>query len=79
MKAFDGSPREAIPPMRELIKGGAAELVAMLLFVFFGCGSASSNVHKTQAGEWDSASVVVYIDVSLEKRDLSFATVSFAC
>lgn len=58
MKAFDGTPREAMPPMRELVKGCAAEFVAMTLFVFFGCGSASSNVHKTAAGEWDSASVV---------------------
>lgn len=58
VKAFDGTPREAMPSTRELIKGCASEFVAMTLFVFFGCGSASSNVHKTPAGEWDSASVV---------------------
>ena len=59
MKAFDGTAREAIPATRDLVKGCYAEFLAMLLFVFFGCGSAASNVHKDKVtGEWDSASVV---------------------
>jgi len=55
--AFDGTGREAMPSKRELVKGAYAEFVAMLLFVYFGCGAAASNVHKVN-GEWDSASVV---------------------
>ena len=58
VKAFDGSEREAMPSARDLFVGSYVEFFAMLLFVFFGCGSAASNVQKTQSGEWDSASVV---------------------
>lgn len=58
-KAFDGTDREAMPSKSELIKGAYAEFLAMLLFVYFGCGAAASNVHKNPlTGEWDSASVV---------------------
>ena len=53
-----------MPGMKELARGGAAEFIAMLLFVYFGCGSAASNAHFHpngigKDGEWDSASVVV--------------------
>ena len=56
--AFDGGLREALPSRKELLKGCYAEFIAMLLFVYFGCGSAASNVHKKADGEWESASVV---------------------
>ena len=53
-KAFDGTDREAMPSKSELIKGAYAEFLAMLLFVYFGCGAAASNVHKNPlTGEWD--------------------------
>ena len=57
IKAFDGTDREAMPSGRDLLKGCLAELFAMLLFVYFGCGAAASNVHFN-GHEWDSASVV---------------------
>lgn len=47
-----------MPSKDDLLKGCYAEFFAMLLFVYFGCGAAASNVHKTANGEWDSASVV---------------------
>jgi len=47
-----------MPSTKDLLKGAYAEFFAMLLFVYFGCGSASSNVAKYASGEWDSASVV---------------------
>ena len=31
----------------------------MLLFLYFGCGAASSNAHFQTNGEWDSASVTI--------------------
>ena len=48
---------------------------AQLLFVYFGCGSAASNVHKTAAGEWDSASVVaIALVFGLMITTLAYAT-----
>ena len=44
--------------MRDLAKGAFVEFLAMMLFVYFGCGSASSNAHFN-SGEWDSASVTI--------------------
>ena len=58
-KHFDGSARAPAPPMRDLAKGAFVEFLAMLLFVYFGCGSAASNAHWDSAGEWDSASVTI--------------------
>lgn len=42
-----------------LLRGGFSEFIAMMLFVYFGCGSASSNVRKFANGEWDPASVLI--------------------
>ena len=46
------------PSNKDLARGGLAELVAMTLFVYFGCGAASSNAHFQASGEWDPASVL---------------------
>jgi len=74
MKHFDGSEREAMPAKMDLARGAVAEFIAMLLFVYFGCGSASSNVHKT-AGEWDSASVtIIALQFGLGITVLAYAT-----
>ena len=55
----DGTPREPRPSNRALFRGAAAEALAMVLFVFFGCGAASSNARKFDGGEWDPASVTI--------------------
>lgn len=48
---------------------------AQLLFVYFGCGAAASNVHKTPNGEWDSASVVaIALVFGLSITVLAYAT-----
>ena len=57
-RAFDGAPREALPPLRDLLRGALSEYVAMTLFVFFGCGAAASNVSKVN-GEWDPGSTTI--------------------
>lgn len=46
------------PGNKDLARGALAEFVAMTLFVFFGCGAASSNAHFQASGEWDPASVL---------------------
>jgi len=58
LKHFDGSDRAPIPPPRELLRGAVGEFLAMTLFVYFGCGAASSNAHFSNTGEWNSASVL---------------------
>ena len=57
---FDGMARESMPAWRDLLRSAVAEFVAMLLFVYFGCGSAASNLQfVTHTGEWESASVLL--------------------
>ena len=57
---FDGMPREPMPAWRDLLKSAVVEFLAMLLFVYFGCGSAASNVQfVTHTGEWESSSVLL--------------------
>lgn len=69
-----------MPPMRDLLVGGIVEFWAMLLFVFFGCGSASSNAHFNPpegrgAQEWDSASVtIIALQFGLGITVLAYAT-----
>ncbi|KAJ1479813.1 major intrinsic protein, partial [Baffinella frigidus] len=51
-----------------------AEFWAMLLFVFFGCGAASSNLTKA-GGEWDpAATTVVALQFGFGITVLAFAT-----
>jgi len=72
---FDGSARAPAPPMRDLAKGAFVEFLAMLLFVYFGCGSAASNAHWDPAGEWDSASVtIIAFQFGLGITVLAYAT-----
>merc|ERR1719502_1720545 len=74
VKAFDGTEREAMPSPRELLKGSLSEFLAMTLFVYFGCGAASSNAHF-QDGEWDPASVtIIALQFGLGITVLAFAT-----
>lgn len=76
LKHFDGSDRAPKPAPKELLRGAAAEFIAMALFVFFGCGSASSNVAKYTNGEWDSASVtIIALTFGLTITLLAYATV----
>ena len=73
--AFDGTPREPLPPWRNVLKGACSEFLAMTLFVFFGCGSAASNVRKLKNGEWDPASVtIIAFQFGLAITVLAFAT-----
>eukprot|EP00756_Hemistasia_phaeocysticola_P004317 Hpha_TRINITY_DN12748_c0_g1::TRINITY_DN12748_c0_g1_i1::g.114493::m.114493 len=58
IKHFDGSDRPPTPPVREVMNGAFVEFLAMLFFVYFGCGAAASNAHFNN-GEWDSASVTI--------------------
>jgi MIP family channel proteins len=75
VKAFDGDDREALPSMRELIKGGFTEFVAMTLFVYVGCGAAASNVAKDAQGEWDPAStLIISLTFGLAITTLAFMT-----
>jgi len=74
MKHFDGTERAPMPSKHDLALGAFSEFVAMTLFVFFGCGSASSNAASI-AGEWDSASVtVIALQFGLLITVLAFAT-----
>lgn len=51
-----------------------AEFLAMLLFVYFGCGAAASNAHFV-SGEWDSASVtIIALQFGLGITVLAYAT-----
>ena len=59
MKAFDGSERPHLPDTKVLIRAAVTEFLAMLLFVYFGCGAAASNVKKDAAGEWEPASTAI--------------------
>ena len=54
--------------------GAYVEFLAMALFVYFGCGAASSNAHFN-TGEWDSASVtIISLQFGLLITVLAFAT-----
>ena len=51
------------------------QFIAMLLFVYFGCGAASSNAHWRANGEWDSASVtIIALQFGLGITCLAYAT-----
>merc|ERR1712087_754756 len=51
-----------------------SEYIAMTLFVFFGCGSASSNA-QLRGGQWDPASVtIIALQFGLAITVLAFAT-----
>ena len=77
---FDGSARAPWPSNRDLARGAVTEFVAMMLFVYFGCGAASSNAHFQSAltsgwGEWDPASVtIIALQFGLAITVLAFAT-----
>jgi hypothetical protein len=74
LRHFDGSERAPRPSNAELVLGAFVEFLAMALFVFFGCGSAASNVKKV-AGEWDPASVcTISLQFGLAITVLAFAT-----
>lgn len=74
LKHFDGSDRAPWPSKKDLLRGALTEFIAMLLFVYFGCGAASSNAHFV-AGEWDSASVtIIALQFGLGITVLAFAT-----
>lgn len=74
MFAFDGTNRPARPELWVVLRGGFAEFWAMLLFVFFGCGAASSNLTKA-GGEWDpAATTVVALQFGFGITVLAFAT-----
>ena len=74
MKHFDGGARAPVPTMIDLARGSLAEFVAMLLFVFFGCGSASSNAHF-KGGQWDpAATTIIALQFGLAITVLAFAT-----
>lgn len=74
MKHFDGSARAPWPSNAELMIGAYVEFLAMALFVYFGCGAASSNAHFNN-GEWDSASVtIISLQFGLLITVLAFAT-----
>ena len=71
---FDGSKRAAWPGFRDLVRGTVTEFIAMTLFVYFGCGAASSNAVKV-SGEWDPASVtIIALQFGLAITVLAFAT-----
>lgn len=75
VKGFDGTDRPGMPSARELATGCVAEMVAMTLFVYFGCGSAASNAHKRANGEWDPASVtLISLQFGLGITVLAYAT-----
>ena len=43
LKHFDGSERAPKPGTKDIIRGMVSEFLAMMLFVYFGCGSAARN------------------------------------
>ena len=64
-----------MPAKMDLARGAVAEFVAMMLFVYFGCGAASSNLRKLSNGEWDPASVtIIALQFGLGITVLAFAT-----
>jgi len=72
---FDGGARAPKPSMKDLLVGSFSEFMAMLLFVFFGCGSASSNAQFQASGEWVSASVLmISLQFGLAIVALAYAT-----
>ena len=74
MRHFDGSPRAPRPTRQDLFVGAYSEFIAMLLFVYFGCGAAASNAHFV-SGEWDSASVTcISLQFGLAITALAFTT-----
>ena len=74
IKHFDGSERAPRPTNADLVRGAFAEYLAMTLFVYFGCGAASSNAHFVD-GEWDSASVtIIALQFGLAITVLAYAT-----
>lgn len=71
LPGFDGQPRVPRPSLWVLIRGALAEFIAMLLFVYTGCGAASSNLQKSPGGEWDPAATLA---VSLQFGLVSCST-----
>lgn len=75
------------PATHELLRGCVSEFFAMTLFVYFGCGGASSNVQKNlrtvvlgngtliQSLEWDPAAVTI---ISLQ-FGLGITTLAYFC
>ncbi|KAJ1495653.1 hypothetical protein T484DRAFT_1761542 [Baffinella frigidus] len=74
MQGFDGTDRPPLPELAAVIRGGFAEFVAMTLFVFFGCGAASSELTQI-GGEWDpAATLMVAMQFGLAITVLAYAT-----
>jgi glycerol uptake facilitator-like aquaporin len=74
MFAFDGTERPAQQEFVVIARGGFAEFIAMMMFVYFGCGAASSNLTKA-GGEWDPAATsVVALQFGFGITVLAFAT-----
>jgi len=71
MAGFDGSDRPPMDSAQAIMRGALAEFLAMMLFVYFGCGSAASNAEKNTrnftladgssvaVSEWNPASVTI--------------------
>ena len=71
MAGFDGSDRPSMDSAQAIMRGALAEFLAMMLFVYFGCGSAASNAEKNTrnftladgssvaVSEWNPASVTI--------------------
>ena len=75
MRHFDGSQRAQRPSNAELMTGAFVEFLAMTLFVYLGCGCASSNAKKDSGGEWDPAAVtIISLQFGLAITVLAFAT-----
>jgi len=57
------------------VKGCIAEFVAMMLFVYVGCGSAAGGFRKLEDGNWDPASTcLIALQFGLAITVLAYAT-----
>ena len=74
MQGFDGRSRAPLPELATVIRGGFAEFIAMTLFIFFGCGAASSELTQI-GGEWDpAATLMVALQFGFAITVLAYAT-----